>query len=84
MRIESSTSEYECRCASGERIERRTVPPEMTTPAQTIESIAWPRRPSSSKTNFAGCVIPGHVWIGQSWLYMLKIGWTEIRSMCAS
>ena len=56
----------------------------MTTPAHTIESSACPRRPSSSKTNFAGWVISGHVWIGQSWLYMLKIGWTEIRSMCAS
>ena len=58
--------------------------PEITTPAQTIESSACPRRPSSSKMNLAGWVISGQVWIGQSWLYMLKIGWTEIRSMCAS
>jgi hypothetical protein len=54
MRIEPSTSAYECRRTPGERIDRRAVAPEMTTPAHTIESSAWPRRPSSSKTNLAG------------------------------
>ena len=56
-------------CAPGERTERRTVAPEMTTPAQTIESSACPRRPpSSSKTNFAGGSGSGQVRIGHSWL----------------
>jgi hypothetical protein len=66
MRIESSTRAYECRCTPGERTERRAVPPEMTTPAQTIESSAAPRRPSSSKTNFAGGNGSGSVRIGHS------------------
>ena len=42
----------------GETIDRRTVPPETTTPAQTIEFIATPTRPSSSNTS---C---GRVWFG--------------------
>ena len=54
------------RARPGERIERRTVPPETTTPAQTIESSAWPARPSSSKTNLAGGSGSGQVRIGQS------------------
>ena len=38
----------------GDRIERRTVPPDTTTPAETIESSACPVRPSpSSNTNLA-------------------------------
>ena len=38
----------------GEMMERRTVPPEIMVPPETIESKAWPVRPFSSKTNFAG------------------------------
>jgi membrane-associated phospholipid phosphatase len=39
----------------GDRTERRTVPPDTTTPAETIESSACPVRPSpSSNTNLAG------------------------------
>jgi hypothetical protein len=33
---------------------RRTSEPLMMQPPDTIESVAMPRRPSSSKTNFAG------------------------------
>ena len=40
--------------------------PETTTPAHTIEFIAAPVRPSSSKTNFAGGSCSGQVRIGQS------------------
>ena len=65
-RIEPSTSLEECRCTPGERIERRTVAPDTITPALTIESSAWPVRPSSWKTNFAGGSDSCHVWIGHS------------------
>jgi len=48
------------------------------------EEIAWPRRPSSSKTNFAGGYCLTRVRIGQLLSYRLKIGETEQRSMLAS
>ena len=54
MSTESSTTARECTETPGEQIERRTVAPDMITPALTIESIAWPRRSSSSNTNLAG------------------------------
>jgi hypothetical protein len=61
-----SISAWECTCTLGESTDRRTVAPEMTTPAQIIESSAWPVRPSSSKTNFAGGSGSGQVRIGHS------------------
>ena len=42
------------RSTPGESTDRRTIPPETITPAQTIESTAMPVCPGSSKTNFAG------------------------------
>ena len=66
MRIESSTSAWECRWTPGDSTERRAVPPEITTPEQIMESSAWPRRSDSSKTNFAGGSGSGCVRIGHS------------------
>ena len=47
--------------------DRRTIEPLMMQPLATIESIAVPRRPSSSNTNFAGGSCSWYVQIGQSW-----------------
>src|SRR6266545_4768065 len=51
---ESSTSAPSRTRTPGASTERRTVPPETITPAQTIESIAWPTLPGASSTNLAG------------------------------
>ncbi len=51
-----STEAWLCTNTPGDRIDRRTVPPEITTPGLTIEASAWPRRVSSSNTNLAGGV----------------------------
>src|SRR5207248_1823907 len=66
IRTEPSTSAREWTCTIGERIERRTVPPETTTPAQTSELSAWPTRSCSSNTNFAGGSGSSQVRIGHS------------------
>ena len=65
---EESTSANECTRTPGERIERRTRPPETITPAHTSESTATPVRPSSSNTNLAGGSGSGQLRIGQSLL----------------
>jgi hypothetical protein len=54
MMMESSIWQYECTRTPGARIERCTSLPEMMQPMETMESRAWPRRPSSFNTNLAG------------------------------
>ena len=61
---DESTSAYEWTRTPGERIERRTCPPETITPAHTSESIARAGAPSSSNTNFAGGSGSGQLRIG--------------------
>src|SRR5262249_42886737 len=68
MRTEPTPSAPVCPRTPGDTTERRTVPPEMTTRAQTSELSACPTRPGSSKTNFAGGSGSSHVRIGHSWL----------------
>ena len=51
---EPSTWRREWTWTPGESTDRRTIPPETITPAQTIESTAMPVWPGSSNTNFAG------------------------------
>ena len=81
---EPSTS---ARCSTktpGDMTDRRTVPPEIIVPPETIESKASPLRSGSSNTNFAGGNCGGLVKIGHSVLYRLKTGCTATRSMLAS
>ena len=68
----------------GEITDRRTVPPDTMAPAQTMELIATPVRPSSSSTNLAGGKEPTEVRIGHSRLYRLNTGCTATSSMCES
>jgi hypothetical protein len=65
---ESSTVAWEWTWTAGESTERRTSPPETTTPPHTIESSACPIRSGSAKTNFAGGSGDCHVRIGHSML----------------
>ena len=48
------TSAQECTVTHGESTELSTRPPETTAPLETNELIAWPTRPDSLCTNFAG------------------------------
>ena len=66
MTIEPSTEARECTRTPGEKTERRTSAPEMTTPGLISELMAWPVRFGSSCTNFAGGSGGMCVMIGQA------------------
>src|SRR5690349_5218859 len=68
----------------GESTDRRTRPPEITTPGLTRLSVARPTRSPASCTNLAGGIEGTWVRIGHLSLYRLKIGSTAHRSIWAS
>jgi hypothetical protein len=59
------------------------LPETMTPPARMLFS-AWPRRPSTSWTNFAGGEYSAEVRSGHASLKRSNSGWTATRSMFAS
>src|SRR5208282_5161010 len=83
-RILFSISEKELTRTSGDRTQFCTEPPEIMQPDETRESSAWPMRPASENTNFAGGYWRWWVRIGQASSYRLNTGETETRSMFAS
>jgi len=54
MSTESVTWAHEWARTPGDSTEPEIVAPEITTPGDTIESAAWPRRPAPACTNLAG------------------------------
>src|SRR5229473_2728892 len=86
IRIDSSTSVYEWMRTRGWSTLRLIVPPEMITPAETIESVAIPMRCDleSANTNFAGGRLSGAETIGHCALYRLNSGVTATRSRDAA